>query len=106
MLFKFIRRRSCHLLPRSSHSYLSSLPEVLWCSSSQVSFHLLKFMFYSIHVQLECHLNSFILIPLPSCSNRSGFELILFRSFDSRQIHRFFSYSRVLNFVHPLSFVL
>ena len=30
----------------------------------------------------------------------------LFRSFDSRHIRRFVSYSSVLDFVHPLSFVL
>ena len=49
-VFYFIRGRSFHLLPRSSYSTLSTLPEVLCCSSRQVSFHLLKFMFYPFHV--------------------------------------------------------
>ena len=29
-------------------------------------------MFYPFHVQPECYLNSFVLIPFLSCSNRSG----------------------------------
>ena len=51
----------------------------------QVSFHPLKFMFYSFHVQPECCLNPFSLIRFLSRSNRSGFIVYLIPSaFDSR----------------------
>ena len=45
----------------SFYSILSIPPEALHCSSRQVSFHLVKFLFYSFYVQPECCLNSFVL---------------------------------------------
>ena len=67
----------------------SSLPEVLCCSSSQVSFHLLKLVFYFSMFQLECCLNLFSLIHFLSRSNRSGFIVYLILwAFDSCHSHR------------------
>ena len=92
----FIHGRSCHLLPRSSHSTLSSLPEILCCSSSQVSSH-----FSSL-----CCLNPFSLIRFLSRSNRSGFRVYLIPvAFDSHHSRRSFS-SRVLSILwFPLAFL-
>ena len=44
------------------YAILSIVPEVVCCWFHQVSSHLLKFMFYSFHVQLECCPNSSSLI--------------------------------------------
>ena len=55
----------------------------------QVSFHPLKFMFYSFHVQLEFYLNHFSLIHFLSRSKQSGFIVYLILwAFDSRHSRR------------------
>ena len=57
--------------------------------SKFISFHPLKFMFYSFHVQPECCLNRFSLIRFLSHSNRSGFLVYLIPwAFDSRHSRR------------------
>ena len=69
------------------HSFKSS--GGLCRPSHQVSFHPLKFMFYSFHVQPECFLNPFSLIHFLSRSNRRGFIVYLIpRAFDSRHSRR------------------
>ena len=75
--FNFIRGTSCHILIRSFHSTLSIPFGGFVSCLHQVSFHPLKLVFYSFHVQPECYLNSFSLIRFLSCSNRSGFKFSL-----------------------------
>ena len=54
-------------------------------SCRQVSFHPLKFMFFSFYFQPECCLNPFSIISFLSRSNRSGFLVYLIPgAFDSR----------------------
>ena len=73
----------------SFHSILSILPEALRCSCCRVSFHLVKFMFYSFHDKSEFSLNPFSLIRFLSRSNQSGFIVYLIPwAFDSRHSRR------------------
>ena len=85
----FLNNSVQSFLLSSFHSILSILPEASCHSSSQVSFHPLKFMFYSFHVQPECCINPFSLIRFLFCSNRSGFIVYLIPwAFDSRHSRR------------------
>ena len=59
MLFQFTRRESCHLLLRSFNSIISITLEALSCYSRRVSFHLLRFLSYSILVQPVCYFYQF-----------------------------------------------
>ena len=57
----------------------------------QISFHSLKFMFFSFHVQPECCR----ILPLSSCFNRSGFGFFLsivlvIRSFATSKVQMVF----------------
>ena len=68
------------ILPSKFFSFHSLIvPEALFVSSRQVSFHPLKFIFYTFHVQSEFCLNPFSLIRFLSCSNRSCFIVFWFR---------------------------
>ena len=55
---------------------LSIVPEAVCCWFHQVSSHLVKFMFNSVHLQSECCPNYIILIPSLSCFNRSIVAII------------------------------
>ena len=96
--FNFIRGTSCHFLLRSFHSTLSILSGGFVSCLHQVSFHLVKFVFYSFLVQPECCLNPFSLIRFLSRSNRSGFIVYLIPwAFDSRNSRRSFFFSNALD---------
>ena len=75
--FNFIRGTSCHFLLCSFHSTLSILSGGFVSCLHQVSFHPLKLVFYSFHLQLECYLNPFSLIRVLSRSKWSGFIVYL-----------------------------
>ena len=98
--FNFIRGTSCHFILRSFHSTLSILSGGLVSCLHQVSFHPLKLVFYSSMFQPECCLNSSILIPFLSCSNRNGFRIhrVLW-AFDSHHTRRSFFLPSALNIV-------
>ena len=55
---------------------LSLVPEVMCCWFHLVSSHLVKIMFNSFHLQLECCPNYIILIPSLSCFNQSVVSII------------------------------
>ena len=56
---------------------LSIVPKAVCCWFHQVSSHLVKFMFNSLHLQSECCPNYINLIPSLSSFNRSGFNIYL-----------------------------
>ena len=85
----FLNNSSQSFLLSSVHSILSILPEALRCLCCQVSFHLVKFMFFSFHFQPECCLNPFSLIRFLSRSNRCAFIVYLIPwAFNSRHSRR------------------
>ena len=82
--FYFIRDSSYHFLFRSFLSTLLILSGGFVSCFHQVSFHLVKFLFFSFHFQPECCLNPFSFIRFLSRCNRSAFIVYLIPwAFDS-----------------------